>query len=313
MSQNVDFDVVIPAHNAAASIVAAVQSAQQQSYPAKAIIVVADACSDDTAKRARDAGAQVVEIDARSVSVARNTGVAGGLSPWIAFLDADDLWYPGWLQSVQQSMKPTADSALYYGQIIVRHPDGQRLARPETHVEDPHKALPVLLTHNFVTTSACVLSRQIFLKNGGFDSRYSHAEDWDLWLRVAEQYTLQQVPAWQVEYRLSPLSAMRDPQLFHTARQQSLKICQRSLKRSGVQDSLKNHALAYVYKMSAERFLQHNFVSQARQDLQQAIKLTPRDKDLWAMALLSTLHPNDRGRLLGLRRVLRGYLQKFAE
>lgn len=41
-----------------------------------AVVVVADACSDDTAALARRAGATVIEIDARSVGVARDAGVA---------------------------------------------------------------------------------------------------------------------------------------------------------------------------------------------------------------------------------------------
>lgn len=57
------FRVLIPAHNEARHIVATVTAARSLDYPADklAIIVVANACTDDTAELARSAGAQVFE------------------------------------------------------------------------------------------------------------------------------------------------------------------------------------------------------------------------------------------------------------
>ena len=97
-SHNPQFDVVIPAHNASATVSAAVRSAWNQRYKPASVTVVADACKDDTSQVAQQAGAKVVEVQARSVSIARNTGTAQGHSTWIAFLDADDLWQSSWLE-----------------------------------------------------------------------------------------------------------------------------------------------------------------------------------------------------------------------
>jgi glycosyltransferase involved in cell wall biosynthesis len=70
------------------------------------LVVVADACGDRTAERARRGGASVVEIGARRVGVARAAGFAQVLSRtrhcdpaavWLASTDADTLVPPGWL------------------------------------------------------------------------------------------------------------------------------------------------------------------------------------------------------------------------
>ena len=56
------FDVVVPAHNEAAGIARAIKSLQAIDYPADRVrlIVVADNCTDDTARHAEEAGARVL-------------------------------------------------------------------------------------------------------------------------------------------------------------------------------------------------------------------------------------------------------------
>lgn len=57
------FRIIVPAHNESAGIAATVHNLQTLDYPRDLyeILVVADNCSDDTAHRARDAGASVLE------------------------------------------------------------------------------------------------------------------------------------------------------------------------------------------------------------------------------------------------------------
>lgn len=102
--------VVIPAHNEEdllPSCLAAVrQAAMMLTTMPVHLVVVADACGDRTAERARHGGATVVEIPARSVGAAREAGVREVLSRtrhldpsavWLATTDADTLVPPAWL------------------------------------------------------------------------------------------------------------------------------------------------------------------------------------------------------------------------
>lgn len=84
--------VVIPAHNAEATIAKAIESALDQTRRPDEIVVGCDGCTDGTAQRARDAGAQVVEIPKSNGSVARNRAVAASMGDVVFFLDADDWW-----------------------------------------------------------------------------------------------------------------------------------------------------------------------------------------------------------------------------
>ena len=102
--------VVIPAHNEEdllPSCLAAVRRAARVLTSASIhLVVVADACDDGTAELARDGAAEVVEIRARNVGVAREAGVREVLrrtrhldpsAVWLAMTDADTLVTPSWL------------------------------------------------------------------------------------------------------------------------------------------------------------------------------------------------------------------------
>ena len=83
---------VIPAYNAENFIQDAIESVRAQTLPVSELIVVADACTDQTAEIAERLGATVLLANERNVAAARNIGVRAATHKWIAFLDADDVW-----------------------------------------------------------------------------------------------------------------------------------------------------------------------------------------------------------------------------
>ena len=98
--------VVVPAHDERdllPACLAALAVAADRIAPVPVeIVVVADACTDDTAALAAAAGAHVVLVHERNVGHARAAGMAhalrhgpGGL--WLATTDADSRVGPGWL------------------------------------------------------------------------------------------------------------------------------------------------------------------------------------------------------------------------
>lgn len=86
------FSIIIPAHNEQAVIFRALSSIRQQTFTDYEIIVVCDACIDNTKEIAKSYEAKVIEIDAHSSGAARNAGLDAAHGDWILFCDADD-WY----------------------------------------------------------------------------------------------------------------------------------------------------------------------------------------------------------------------------
>ena len=90
-------DVVIPTLNSGAMLAEAVESALAQDGFEVTVHVVADGGREPLVLPAATSGRVAVHRHQtnRGIGAARNTGVAAGTSPWLAFLDADDLWPPG--------------------------------------------------------------------------------------------------------------------------------------------------------------------------------------------------------------------------
>lgn len=103
--------VVVPAHDEEellpACLAAVARAAGQLTGMPVYLVVAADACRDQTARLARQAGADVVELRAQSVGAARAAGFTEVLrrtratdpaAVWLASTDADTLVPPGWLR-----------------------------------------------------------------------------------------------------------------------------------------------------------------------------------------------------------------------
>jgi glycosyltransferase involved in cell wall biosynthesis len=90
------YSVVIPAHNAAATIGETIASILAQTVPPQEIIVVNDGSSDTTVETSRRSAPNAVVIDQSNLGpgAATTAGFRRARAPYIATLDADDLWLP---------------------------------------------------------------------------------------------------------------------------------------------------------------------------------------------------------------------------
>jgi len=120
------FSVIIPAYNSAAFMARAVESVLAQSWPAHEIIVVDDGSTDNTLQVARGFGDQVrvVHQSNAGVSMARNRGVEVATGDWLAFLDADDWYYPERLQWHAEWIADDPELDFLTGDYEYRREDG---------------------------------------------------------------------------------------------------------------------------------------------------------------------------------------------
>jgi glycosyltransferase involved in cell wall biosynthesis len=120
--------VVLPAHDAAATLAEAVASVRAQEVASVEILVVDDGSSDDTPAIARALGARALHTPHLGPAGARNAALAEARGGLVAFLDADDLWPPGSLRRLIDALAAAPDAAAAGGlvQLLVLGASGYR-------------------------------------------------------------------------------------------------------------------------------------------------------------------------------------------
>ena len=165
------FSVIIPVYNGERFIGATIQSVLAQTYKAAEIIIVDDGSSDDTAAVVEQYSSQIaisyVRQQNKGPSAARNHAVSLARGDWIAFLDADDLWYSNKLQIHRDYIMNYPDVALFWCDMSKIDEQGQARTRLEgtgsvgaNHLQAP--GLPTTLIRG--------RAQRCFRSNDGFQS-----------------------------------------------------------------------------------------------------------------------------------------------
>ena len=180
--------VVIPTRNRLSMLQRALDAVDKQTFRDLEIIVVDDGSTDETPAWLRLHRRDVILISLPSSlggAAARNRGIARARGEFIAFLDDDDFWLPGYLatQLAEFSSHPAAD--LCTTGHFVRLPDGRRSA-PDLL---PRQAYPSVLVQFLAecpihTLSVAVCRRATLTRIGCFDESLSIVHDLDLYLRL---------------------------------------------------------------------------------------------------------------------------------
>lgn len=217
------FTVVIPAWNAADTVAQAIDSVLMQTCQRFEIVVVDDGSTDDTiavAQAAAGSRARVLREERRGVSAARNTGIEAAAAPWVSFLDADDLWLPGYLAEMAAELEANPALGLAFTDAwILDEPAGRirrtPMMKPRRPTEqppaDPAAFAELLLQGNFVYTSATVPKR-VLEQVGGYNPELTSAEDYDLWLRIVTAgFAAKYIPGPLAVYRVRRGTLSSDP------------------------------------------------------------------------------------------------------
>lgn len=201
--------VIIPAYNASQYLAETLESVLQQTFANFEIIVVDDGSKDNTTDIVRsfsqqDSRVKLVSQKNQGVSVARNTGIKNAQGELIAFLDADDLWYPHKLELHVQHFNSNPSLGMSFGRVEFMSFDG-KLTGQRSSSRLRNITLQHLYEENLaVTPSNTVFRRVILEKTGGFDKDLSGFADAELFLRVGCQgYQVEGINQVLVLYRTS--------------------------------------------------------------------------------------------------------------
>lgn len=183
--------VVIPLYNKEKSIKATLHSVFAQTYTDYEVVVVDDGSTDNSLSVIREKVCEleweqikIIHQENEGVSAARNRGIIEAQGEYIAFLDADDLWAPDYLETLMLLIKDYPNAGLYsigYRELIGNQiPINQSVENTQKRglISNPWQK------QKGVWTGSVAASRERLINLGMFDVRMTHGEDLDMWWRL---------------------------------------------------------------------------------------------------------------------------------
>ena len=196
--------VVIPLYNKKDTIMATLSNVALQLKNGDEVIVIDDGSTDNSGSLVRqyidESGSERVRLywqENRGVSHARNMGVSLARNEHVFFLDADDIWLPGALDSIRAMLVHdpscrmyclghirTADAA---GYIASMHEDNNETLKEvmRTTTYDGADFISLYARKNIVHSSAVCVKRNALEDIGGFPEGVKAGEDIYVWLRLS--------------------------------------------------------------------------------------------------------------------------------
>lgn len=225
---------IIPAHNGEAFIRTAIASVLAQTYRDLEVVVADDGSRDGTAAIAESFGPAVrlIRVAHGNTQATRNAAIEASDSAFIGLLDQDDAWWP---ENIEHQLGLlVSDPRLGLCSTAARGVDaaGREILGawapviPEGHAD----ALWRLLAVNLMAASTVLLPRAVIHRVGAFNPAFHLAGDWDLWLRVAEEYPIAAVPKVLTDYRWHGRNLSRNQGAMLA---QSIQVQEAALARIG--------------------------------------------------------------------------------
>lgn len=204
--------VVVPCYNSGWSVGDTLLSIRAQSFTDLEILLIDDGSTEDLtaalAPHRDDPRLRVVRQENRGLAGARNRGLAEARAPYVAFIDADDLWHPDFLARTHAALE--AQPGASYAFALCFHFDQQnRYLIPSTWTGlNPRHDVVGLASTNVVGNGSAALFRTAVIRDvGGFDETMrargaTGAEDWKLCILMAARGTPVMLTDQLVAYRL---------------------------------------------------------------------------------------------------------------
>ena len=195
MTANPLISIVIPTYNRRDFVIEAIESCLAQTYENIEIIVVDDGSSDGTARVLRARYGDRIHLivqENQGPAIARNRGIDAANGDFIHFLDADDWLMPDKLRLCLGRFKRQPDIDVIYTHHQLMSSDGKAHLPTPPFRQFGDDIFCQLLRNSgdHILLSTTMMRKGALRAVGGFENSvdFRSAEDWDLFLRLAQKH-----------------------------------------------------------------------------------------------------------------------------
>ena len=192
--------VVIPAYNCACYLPETIESALSQTLPPLEVIVIDDGSTDDTAEvLARYEGRiRYIRQHNMGIAAARNAGIRIARGSLIAFLDADDIWFPSILAQQREALSRTSAGLAHTSFYNWDSTTGTKSSPSrDNSLFDGHCYRKFFWNETGDPASAYMVRRRCFDTVGLFDEEIPGGccEDLEMWTRISRRFPFTYIDA----------------------------------------------------------------------------------------------------------------------
>jgi glycosyltransferase involved in cell wall biosynthesis len=190
------FSIVIPVYNKEKFVSKTLRSVLEQTFSDFEIIVVNDGSTDESESKIlsqKDSRIHYFTKVNEGVAVARNFGIEKANGEYICFLDADDYWFPNFLETMHRFTSELCEEKVFATAIAIETknktiPAQYSIAKKsEFEIVDFFNASQKECA---LWTSSVCIHKSVFDKVGTFDPKIKHGEDTEMWIRIGLEFPI---------------------------------------------------------------------------------------------------------------------------
>ena len=190
------FSVCIPLYNKANFITKTIQSVLDQHFTDFEIVICDDGSTDDSAKKIEkfhDKRIKLIRQKNQGASAARNRAIKESTGEYIAFLDADDLWYATHLTHLHYLIDHYPQAKLFATNYEIQMPDGRKrlpFFSKQIYIGIIDDYFLASLSDAVMTCFNAAVHRSVFDEIGYFNSDYRTGQDVDFAIKANLKFKL---------------------------------------------------------------------------------------------------------------------------
>jgi glycosyltransferase involved in cell wall biosynthesis len=193
---NPDISVIMPVHNYATYLPAAIESVLNQTYDNFEIIIIDDGSTDNSLEVMHSYSDPRLRLFSnkknKGISLTLNYGLAAAKGRYIARMDADDMSVPTRFATQLAFLEENKEYGMVgsFGNRITA--DGEWESLLEFPVDHDDIAFEMIFGCQFIHSA--VMMRKGLVKKLKYDAVMQNAEDYELWFRMMDQALVYNLP-----------------------------------------------------------------------------------------------------------------------
>jgi glycosyltransferase involved in cell wall biosynthesis len=185
--------IITPSYNQAEYLEATIQSVLAQEYANLEYIIVDGGSTDgslEIIQKYADQLAWWISEPDRGQADGINKGLRRARGEVVAWLNSDDLYLPGAIQTAVAALQADPDLGMVFGDALTIDHSG----RPLNHLSFGDWGRPELMRFRIICQPAAFISRAALEEAGYLDENFHYMLDHHLWLRIASKNLVGYIP-----------------------------------------------------------------------------------------------------------------------